>query len=346
MVATGAERVDWVDVAKGICIVFVVMMHSTLGVEKAAGETGFMGLVVAFAQPFRMPDFFLISGLFLSRVIDRDWRTFIDRRIIHFFYFYVLWLTIQFAFKAPGMAAEFGLAETLRLYVASLFWEPFGTLWFIWILPFFALAIRLTRKLPMPLVFALAALMEIAPIHTGWVAVDEFASRFVYFYAGYALAPQIFRLAAAAGGRPLLAVCGLLVWGLVNGVAVFSGYADLPVFSLLLGALGASAVVSVAAIADRAGRIGDLFRHLGANSIVVYLAFFLPMAVGREILLRTGVIPDVGVVSLLVTLGAVAVPFLMKAVADRLGLVFLFDRPAWAKLDRPAPRRFVGQPAE
>jgi uncharacterized membrane protein YcfT len=30
-------RVDWVDYAKGFCIIFVVMMHSTLGVEAAAG---------------------------------------------------------------------------------------------------------------------------------------------------------------------------------------------------------------------------------------------------------------------------------------------------------------------
>ena len=27
-------RVDWVDYAKGFCIIFVVMMHSTLGVER------------------------------------------------------------------------------------------------------------------------------------------------------------------------------------------------------------------------------------------------------------------------------------------------------------------------
>ena len=37
-------RVDWVDYAKGICIVMVVMMHSVLGVELAAGQTGFMHL--------------------------------------------------------------------------------------------------------------------------------------------------------------------------------------------------------------------------------------------------------------------------------------------------------------
>ena len=63
------RRVDWVDYAKGICIVMVVTMHSVLGVEAASGQTGFMHALVAFARPFRMPDFFLISGLFLSLVI-------------------------------------------------------------------------------------------------------------------------------------------------------------------------------------------------------------------------------------------------------------------------------------
>ena len=65
---SAASRVDWVDYAKGICIVMVVMMHSVLGTELAAGQTGFMHVLVAFAKPFRMPDFFLISGLFLSVV--------------------------------------------------------------------------------------------------------------------------------------------------------------------------------------------------------------------------------------------------------------------------------------
>ena len=99
---TQARRVDWADYAKGFCIIMVVMMHSTLGVEEAAGREGFMHALVAFAKPFRMPDFFMISGLFLSRVIDRDWRTYLDRKVVHFAYFYVLWVTIQFAMKASA----------------------------------------------------------------------------------------------------------------------------------------------------------------------------------------------------------------------------------------------------
>jgi len=35
-------RIDWVDYAKGFCIIFVVMMHSTLGVEAAAGSHGWL----------------------------------------------------------------------------------------------------------------------------------------------------------------------------------------------------------------------------------------------------------------------------------------------------------------
>src|SRR5947208_11440297 len=105
----------------------VVMMHSTLGVEQAAGHEGWMHYAVTFAKPFRMPDFFLISGLFLARVIDRDWRTYLDRKVVHFAYFYVLWVTIQFAFKATGFAAEHGASGVAKLY-AEAFIEPFGTL--------------------------------------------------------------------------------------------------------------------------------------------------------------------------------------------------------------------------
>src|SRR4029078_185102 len=177
------QRVAWVDYAKGFCIIMVVMMHSTLGVEKAVGSEGWMHYLVAFAKPFRMPDFFMVSGLFLARVIDRDWRGYLDQKVVHFAYFYVLWLTIQFVFKAPGVIDEVGLDGALRLFAIS-FIDPFGTIWFIYLLPIFFVVTKATKNVPWWIIWLVGGALQMACIETGWVVIDEFASRFVYFYSG------------------------------------------------------------------------------------------------------------------------------------------------------------------
>ena len=318
-------RVDWVDYAKGICIVMVVMMHSVLGVELAAGENGFMHPLVAFAKPFRMPDFFLISGLFLPLVIDRGWRTFLDRKVVHFAYFYVLWVTIQFGFKAPSFAAETNWAHAGYLYLES-FVEPFGTLWFIYLLPIFFVVTKATRRLPPLLIWGLAAVLEMSHFSTGWTAIDEFGARFVYFYTGYLFADYVFALSAQARAWPRLALASLLLWALLDGGLVRLGVSERPVISLALGLAGACAVVTVATLLARAKWL-DFIRFCGEHSIVIYLAFFLPMAATRTLLLRSGIIPDVGLMSLVVTLVALFGALAIWQAAIRLGATFLFERP-------------------
>jgi uncharacterized membrane protein YcfT len=322
---TGFGRVDWVDYAKGICIVMVVMMHSVLGVELAVGENGFMHLLVTFAKPFRMPDFFLISGLFLSLVIDRDWRTFLDRKVVHFAYFYVLWVTIQFGFKAPGFAAETSWAHAGYLYLES-FVEPFGTLWFIYLLPIFFMVTKATRRLPPPLIWGLAAILEMTHFSTGWTAIDEFGARFVYFYTGYLFADAVFALSTDVRKQPWLALIALALWAIANEGLVKVGVSEWPVVSLLLGLAGAFAVVAVATLLARVKWL-DFIRFCGEHSIVIYLAFFLPMAATRTLLLRTGIIQDVGVMSVMVTLSALFGALAIWQAAIRLGADFLFERP-------------------
>ncbi|MCK5745524.1 MAG: acyltransferase family protein, partial [Oricola sp.] len=72
------ERYHWVDAAKGISIILVVMMYSAHNVGKYTGDIGVLHYIIGFATPFRMPEFFLISGLFLSHVIARDWKRYAD----------------------------------------------------------------------------------------------------------------------------------------------------------------------------------------------------------------------------------------------------------------------------
>ena len=256
------RRIDWVDYAKGICIVMVVMMHSVLGVEEAAGETGFMHAFVMFAKPFRMPDFFLISGLFLAVVIDRDWRTYLDRKVVHFAYFYVLWVTIQFGFKAPAFAAEDGWRHVGLLYLES-FIEPFGTLWFIYLLPIFFVVTKLSRNVPPLAIWLVAAALEMTHVATGWTVIDEFCARFVYFYSGYLFATYVFALSDRARAKPALALLGLALWALVNGGLVMSGFSHWPLVSLALGFAGAGAIIvdGHAAGADAVAQLPALLRR-------------------------------------------------------------------------------------
>jgi uncharacterized membrane protein YcfT len=322
------------------------MMHSTLGVGVATGQTGWLHPVVAFALPFRMPDFFMISGLFLSLVIDRDWRTYLDRKVVHFAYFYLLWMTIQFGVKAPGMLQDQGAVDIARLYLLSLI-DPFGTLWFIYLLPIFFVVIKLTKRVPVWAMWPIAAALEIWHPTTGWMVPDEFAARFVYIYTGYVLAPHIFKVAKRVQDHPWHGVLMLALWAPVDGTFVALGWEKLPFISLALGLLGAAAVIRAGALLSLT-KFATPLRYCGRNSIVIYLAFFLPMAASRAVLLKTGIVSDIGTICAIVTICGVLGSLAMYWAANAVGAYFLFERPARFWLTRkPEPKpQLVLQPAE
>ena len=339
------HRVAWVDYAKGICIVLVVLMHSTLGVEKAVGEISWLNGFIAWAKPFRMPDFFLISGLFLASRIDRPWRSYLDGKVVHFVYFYVLWMTIQFLTKGYGIYRDEGLAGVVLAYGLG-FVEPYGTLWFIYMLAVFFVAVKALRQVPPVLVFGVGALLEIAPIESGYLLADEFAARFVYFYAGFWLARHVFGYAAEVNRRHWLAIlAGLFVWGAGNAWLVSAGWSALPLIGLALGFIGAAAVVAMGVLLAKT-KLAAAVRYCGENSIVIYLAFFLFMAATRTVLLKAGMIADPGWVALIVTAAGVAGPILLYWMVRHTKASFLFRRPAWASLASRTPRWHSGAHAD
>jgi uncharacterized membrane protein YcfT len=117
------------------------------------------------------------------------------------------------------------------------------------------------------------------------------------------------------------------------------------VVSLALGLVGAAAVVAMAALIAKADVMAWL-RYCGKNSIVIYLAFFLPMAATRVVLVRTGIIPDVGTISALVTIAGVAGALAWFWAVRGTPFRFLFERPSWARLTRKPEPRPALQPAE
>lgn len=355
MAATNG-RLEWVDMAKGLSIFLVVMMYAASSVGEDTGGVGVLHWAIAFATPFRMPEFFLISGLFLSQVIDRPWRGYADRRIVHYLYFYVLWALIHIIFKVGLLATDpAGAVEQIAWAVV----QPYGVLWFIYMLAVVSAVAKLLHQLHAPnwAVFAIAAILQMTPVHTGSYLVDQFAEYFVFFYAGYVLAPQLFRLVGWAAGHAELALCGLLIWAILNAALVFSpgfemhpihpvmGYAGLPGLHLMLALVGTAALCVIAALLARLPFM-DWLRWMGSKSLVIYVAFVLPMGISRALLIKLGV-DDPTVLSLAIMAISITAPLILYWMVQRSGFGgFLFERPAWAHLSGAGRRAAAPNPAE
>lgn len=337
------QRCDWVDAAKGLSIILVVMMYSAYNVGKYTSGIGILHYIIGFATPFRMPEFFLISGLFLSNVIARDWPRYADRRVVHYFYFYAVWAAINVVLKT-GIAGHDlpGMLQGLALAVV----EPYGVLWFIYMLGVFSVTVKLARrfKVPHALVIAVAAALQMSGFQSVSYIVTQFCAYFVFFYTGYVAAPLVFRIVAFAEEHPRRATGGLVLWAILETFLVFwpdgtphptemqMGLAAFPPLHLALAVAGAIALCVLGRLLMYYAFM-DWLRWLGEHSLVVYLAFTLPMSAVRIVAMKTGLVTDVSALSVLVLVSSTATPALLYLVIKRFGVgQFLFERPAWAHI--------------
>lgn len=169
---TVSVRLDWVDTAKGFCIVLVVLMHVVAGFEVSLERTSWIDPFIDWAKLFRMPGFFLLSGLFASRLVERDWPEFLDRKIVPFVYFYLLWLAINCLLKFPTWG-DGDIGTLLGSYALGIV-QPFGILWFIYLLAVFFAVTKLVRYHPLA-TWLVAAALALVAVETGWLLVDRFA---------------------------------------------------------------------------------------------------------------------------------------------------------------------------
>jgi len=333
------SRVDWVDYAKGICILLVVMFHTVNHYEAAVGAEGWMRWIVDFSKPFRMPDFFLISGLFLSRTINANLATYIDKKVDHFAYFYLLWLALTLLLTDNDVLRS-NPVEFVKLYVWNIV-QPTGVLWFVHMLAVFYVATRLLARVPKWMVLVAAAALQIAHqalwIDTGSFIANRAMDYYVFFFLGYAIHGLVFDVAERARARPWVALAVLTGWGVCNYWLVAQGFHDMPVYGLMMGLAGALAIVEIAALLSK-WKSARFLRYCGQNSIVIYLTFFFPMTILERTLSANGWIADVGTACLVILVISAVLPLLFHLAIKRTPLIALYVRPQWARLGRAEPK--------
>lgn len=334
-----ADRVGWVDYAKGICILLVVLFHTVNHYEEAVGATGWMRWIVEFSKPFRMPDFFLISGLFLPRTINAPLTTYLDKKVVHFAYFYLLWLGLTLL-VTDNDTLRANPVEFARLYLWNIV-QPTGVLWFVHMLAVFYVVTRLVARLPKWMVLLAAAALQVAHqalwIDTPSFIANRFMDYYVFFFLGYAAADTVFAVAERAKARPLITLGVIAGWALCNEWLTREGLHHLPGYGLLMGLAGALAIVEIAALLSKA-KSARFLRYCGQNSIVIYLTFFFPMTFLERLLAANHAIPDVGWACFAILLVSVALPLLFHLAIKRTPLIALYVRPKQFRLNNKSAK--------
>jgi uncharacterized membrane protein YcfT len=337
-----------VDVAKGICIIAVVCLYARKELQHLLGQSGWLQPWAAFAQPFRMPDFFLLSGLFLAAVIDRPWRSYLDTKVVHYVYFLVVWVALvqgyEMACSAEFVGRDDSPLRALRRYVHYLY-QPDHMLWFIQALPMFFVVTRLLRRVPAVLrIAAAAALLLLWPV-TGIGVADNFCQYYLYFVLGSSGAKFIFAYGDRVAARSRLAWAALPVWALANQTAVQAGWTLTGPGALVFGVAGIAAIIALSRLLADAEHLPgvDVLRFLGANSIVVYLGFFIPLLALTSAYAASTRVLNIHLVATAIVLISIAVPVLLFLATRHTPLRYLFARPRWAHL--LPPRRSALAPA-
>ena len=328
-----AGRVAWIDHARGVGIVLVAMMYSAEAYGTPDGGGNWLLGLAAWANPIAIPAFFLIAGLFLHRAVFGSVPVYLDRKVLRLAYFFAVWLAIETVFFHAGAIFR-NPAEFVRLYVSG--WvSPQSPLWFIHELALFYIVTRLTRRLPASRLLAFAALFQVLQtaglVQTGWAVADRFAEYFVFFYAGYAVVPLVFRFASGVTERPGDMAKVLALWFATYTAFVALGIAGLPVVSLILGFAGACAIIAAGVCLSRipAARFAGI---AGRHALVIYLGFFIPMHVLQSVLSASHILPDAGTASLVAAAAALGVSFTLYRVALDTPLRALYVRPQRLRL--------------
>ncbi len=266
-------RIDWVDAAKGMSILLVVVHHMVYLMEPHGLVPGPVSALNMALASLRMPLFFLASGLFAWAPLSASWRTLLHKRVAFFMYLFLLWTFLQgvtFWALPPAVAPPDAAKDW-----AELAWEavlPGPAMWFLFALAVFSIVGKLLLRVPAWIQLAVSGVL-CAAVGAGLLTFESFSwtfmARYLFFFLLGVHARWLVEALAERSG--LLMVVG-------TGVAC-GGLAGISVLLDLRSVFGVAFVLNIAAVTFGVVLAAYLSRFrlfrplvtLGANTLPVYL---------------------------------------------------------------------------
>ncbi|WNN42971.1 acyltransferase [Winslowiella toletana] len=283
------KRQQWIDITRGLSILFVISFHLLSGteylnlVENVPGYIYFsraIGFLNSTVAPIRMELLMLLSGMLVSRGLQKGIEKYHKGKIKSILYPYLIWsLVMLVLMSARGLVSgEKDIHDVVVYFFKIIIGVPSVTWFLYWVFVFFMIQ-PWTRNfnplLVLPVVLALSFILaEVEPllISDGLSAGVSFSTA-CYCYAFFFLGDYIIKsgvdLAEVVRNKYLIA---LSLFSLIT-LSFIMNSTSLNHTNIALFPLAVLSLVTIAIIAQMLEKlkVGKVFAFIGVNSIFFYL---------------------------------------------------------------------------
>jgi len=343
----GNSRYAWIDYAKGICIILVTFRHVQEGLHPANTPYPYYGLKFAdvFFFSFRMPLFFIVSGIFLGGALaKKSVNNYITSRFKTIFYPLMIWgiiqVTLQLIFKDYVNVNRVPF-DYVNLLIKPRAIEQFWYLHTLFLVGTFYAIMRVYAKFSILhqvllgiFLYALTGFVRYnyyqAVEH--WFILDVFFY-YIFFAVGdlfgkFILNPNNFKVMSSAKTFWLFLPVFLVVelyFTHLNLSNDWDYYVQnrLPMLFLPVGLIGGAFLIHCSFLLQKADKL-KFIRVVGYHSLYIYV-IHLAVTAGTRIFFREVLHYENFVVLLIVsTILGIVVPIVVFTTTDRMGMWWLF----------------------
>ncbi|OON39918.1 acyltransferase [Izhakiella australiensis] len=271
------NRMTWVDNLRGMSIIAVIFLHSTIAVAGNAGHlTGLTQVINHLLEPIRLGLMFFVSGLFVESGLKKGKELFLRNKVKSILYPFVIWVAIYGGLKIIFNSRSNNPQSPLNIILSHLSGGGDIT-WFLHSLFIFFLIIPFVRRIPIylviPVSLALSSLLPEIPSDSIFSGFDNsHINKSLYLFPFFYLADWLVNRkmnVLDVSTTPKILITSLLAFVVLSGVDLFIGAPD-RAWQAPLALLSIPFFVWIAAYSNIA-----LITFIGANSIVFYLSHYL-----------------------------------------------------------------------
>ena len=326
--AKGGSRFEWIDIARGLSVLLVMVFHSSAYLEDTGRQIpGYLHYISDFVAPYRIPMLFFLSGIFLPRSMNKGLYRHVAGKLKNIAWPYVIWGLLFIIAKGD-----------YALLTDSQYWQGGNYLWFlIYLFTFFMFA-PFVNRIPYPIitVYALAGALlcaEIPPAQQLFVVAG-------FFFLGAFAGEHMERFTTFLASKPVRMLMpfalGLAILSALYGpIRYQAGYA----IAVLIGILYLLSFL----YRFRLGPVTDGLQYIGRNSIVFYASHVPLMPLIEDRLFGGTVVQGLPLI-IIYFVSSVLFAILMTEARKRSSLLAaLFVYPTWLP---SAPQSFREQVSE